>query len=284
MRRLDKVPVEDGDVRGAWKARPPTDTPNAQLHREQRPPKKTWKQSDFCTTSKREKARIKAGGWDLATPVTSKRRTSPLRGFHHLRETQKLELLPEEGLKSTWGTPAFKTCAWETSPQNIQWGRVNRAHGHATHGAIRSLWCGSEFHSDLPASGPAPSGWWTLWERLICWSWSIELEDRFWFDRHLEAGGSVLWVKHWQAPSLCSCGTLAAGRHLNGGRWTPARCSSSHHGPPSAVCSSAKASACSGVGLPATAALRLLNISWLWWLRVFPAWVPQDGHSQWKSY
>lgn len=160
---------------------------------------------------------------------------------------KKLELLPEEGLKATWGTPAFKTCTWEPSPPNIQWGRVTGPAATQPTGLLAVYGVVLSF-IDLPASGAAPSGWWTLWERLICWSWSIELKDRFWFDRHLEAGGSLPWVEHWQAPSLCSRGTLVAGRHLYGGRRTPARCPSAHHGPPAAVCSSAKASARSGLG------------------------------------
>lgn len=143
--------------------------------------------------------------------------------------------------------------------------KSNRARGHATHRAIRSLWCGSEFHSDLPASGPAPSGWWTLWERLFAglgasnWRTGSDLTD-IWRQAEVFCGSNTgrhhlyARVVLWRLDAILM---------VDGGRWTPARCSSSHHGPPSAVCSSAKASACSGVGFPATAALRLLNISWL---------------------
>lgn len=53
-------------------------------------------------------------------------------------------------------------------------------------------------------------------------------------------------------------GTLVAGAHLYGGRRTPARCPSAHHGPPAAVCSSAQSFCTQRAGVPATDALRLL--------------------------
>lgn len=159
---------------------------------------------------------------------------------------KKLELLPEEGLKATWGTPAFKTCTWEPSPQNIQWGRVTGPAATQPTGLLAVYGVVLSF-IDLPASGAAPSGWWTFGRGSFAglgasnWRTGSDLTD-IWRQAEVFRGSNT--GRH----RLCSCGTLVAGRHLYGGRRTPARCPSAHHGPPAAVCSSAKASARSGLG------------------------------------
>lgn len=102
-----------------WNAPPPTNTPNAQLHREQLPLKTTWKLSERLLHSRQrregpQQSRRARPGHSHSKAINLIPGTS-----HNLRRTQKLALRPEEDLKPTLATPTFKTCTSEMCSQNI---------------------------------------------------------------------------------------------------------------------------------------------------------------------
>lgn len=79
----------------------------------ERNPQVSWAASSYQANKKKPTLKWVEGAETQLCPMAHDDMMS------HTGRERNSKLLPEEGLKPTSSTPAFKTCTWEMSPQPI---------------------------------------------------------------------------------------------------------------------------------------------------------------------